>query len=80
MASEGEQPLADPTEMTFEAATDELESIIERIEEGAIGLEQSLEARKRGEALIRRCRGVLDEAEQELEQLAPPEDAESGAE
>jgi exodeoxyribonuclease VII small subunit len=74
MANDGENSLPDPAAMTFEQATEELETIIERIEEGAIGLEQSLEARKRGEALIQRCRAVLDAAEQELEQLEPPED------
>ena len=56
----------DPETMTFEAATSELESLIRTIEAGEIGLEASLAARRRGEALIRRCRGVLDRAEEEL--------------
>ena len=56
--------------MSFEAATAELERIIEQIEQGEIGLEESLAARKRGDALIRRCRAILDQAEQELEQVA----------
>ena len=57
----------DPEEMRFEEATEELESIIERIEQGEIGLEESLAARRRGEALIQRSRAILDAAEQELE-------------
>ncbi len=56
----------DPDEMTFEEAARELEAIISRIEAGEIGLEQSLQERKRGEGLLRRCRAVLDVAEQEI--------------
>ena len=55
--------------MTFEQATEELESIVESIEEGKIGLEESLIQRRRGEELIKRCRAILDAAEQELEQV-----------
>jgi exodeoxyribonuclease VII small subunit len=66
----------DPQSMSFEQATEELEAIIERIEQGQIGLEESLAERKRGEHLVRRCRAILDAAEQELEQVAAPESAE----
>jgi exodeoxyribonuclease VII small subunit len=69
----GEDTPPDPGSMSFEQAIEELESIIQRIEDGAVGLEASLAARKRGEALIHRCRAVLEAAEQQLEQLAPPE-------
>ena len=72
-----------PAEMSFEEATRELEAIIERIEAGEIGLEQSLAERRRGDALIRRCRSILDAAEQELEQVAAeehgPESEQGGA-
>ncbi|HWB20623.1 MAG TPA: exodeoxyribonuclease VII small subunit [Phycisphaerales bacterium] len=60
------KPLTPPEDMAFEDALAELEQIIERIEQGEIGLEESLQQRKRGDALIRRCRGILDTAEQEL--------------
>jgi exodeoxyribonuclease VII small subunit len=59
--------------MTFEEATEELESIIERIEQGEVGLEAALAARKRGDALIKRCREILDTAEQELEKVVEEE-------
>ena len=65
----------DPESISFEQATEELEAIIERIEQGEIGLEESLAERKRGEKLIRRCRAILEAAEQELEQIAPEEEA-----
>ena len=50
--------------LSFEQAAAELEAIIERIESGEIGLEESLAQRKRGEELLKRCRAVLDQAEQ----------------
>ncbi len=60
-----------PAKMSFEQAVEELERIIERIEEGRIGLEDSLAERRRGDALIKRCRSILDAAEQELQQIRP---------
>lgn len=61
----------DVAALTFEQAMEELEAIIERIERGEIGLEESLVQRKRGDALVKRCRAVLDAAEQELQQIKP---------
>jgi exodeoxyribonuclease VII small subunit len=58
-----------PGQMRYEQAVEELESIIERIEKGEIGLEESLTAYKRGSSLIKRCREILDSAEQQVEQL-----------
>ena len=65
--------------MSFEDALGELEAIIDRIEQGQIGLEESLAAHRRGVALIRRCRSILDGAQQELEKLAPEDDAAASA-
>jgi exodeoxyribonuclease VII small subunit len=59
-----------PEKLSFEQAVAELESIIEQIERGEIGLEESLKQRKRGDQLIKRCRAILDAAEQELEQVS----------
>ena len=49
-------------ELDFEAAAEELESIIDRLERGDVALEGSLEAYGRGQALLARCRGILDSA------------------
>ena len=57
--------------MSFEQATEELDRIVERIESGEIGLQESLKQRKRGDELIQRCRAILDEAEQELKTISP---------
>ncbi|HJN79915.1 MAG: exodeoxyribonuclease VII small subunit [Phycisphaerales bacterium] len=58
---------ADPADLRFEEAIAELESIIEQIDEGKIGLEEAMVAHRRGRALVARCRSVLDAVEQELE-------------
>ena len=43
----------------FDAALAELESIVEQMESGALSLEASLDAYRRGAALVTRCRGML---------------------
>lgn len=55
--------------MDFESAVEQIEKIIERIESGEIGLEESIAQYERGVGLIRRCRQVLDRAEQRVEEL-----------
>lgn len=64
------KPLPDPETLDYESALGELEAIIERIEGGETGLEESLEAYERGVALLKRCRAVLSTVEQRVESLA----------
>lgn len=59
-----------PEEMGYEDAVAELESIIERIDSGDVGLDASLDAYRRGAALVRRCREILDSAQQEIERIS----------
>ena len=63
----------DPKKMSFEQAVQELESIIEQIEQGEVGLEQSLDEYRRGSTLIKRCRDILDVAEQQIEKMSEQE-------
>lgn len=56
--------------LKYEEALEGLESIIERVEHGEIGLEETLDAYRRGRALLRRCQGILDTAEQEIRRLS----------
>ncbi len=56
--------------VTYEAALLELETIIARIESGEVALEESLRQYRRGAALVRRCREVLDGARAEIERIA----------
>ena len=59
----------DTQSLTFEQALAEVESIIERIEAGEIGLEDALAQYERGVALANHCRGKLDRAQQKVEDL-----------
>jgi exodeoxyribonuclease VII small subunit len=60
---------ADPAKMTFELAIDELESIVKRLEEGKVPLEESVAIYERGEALKRRCEELLRQAEARVEKI-----------
>ena len=60
----------DLSSVTYEAALTELESIIARIESGDVALEESLRQYRRGAALVRRSREVLDGARAEIERIA----------
>lgn len=58
-----------PAPATFESMIESLEQIIERIEGGETGLEQSIAEYEKGMALIKRCREILQQAEQRIEEL-----------
>ncbi len=58
--------------LTFEQAVERLESIIRRIESGEIGLEQSIREYEHGVSLLKRCRAILEQAEQRVEELTTP--------
>ena len=54
---------------TFEEALAQLETIAEQIEQGKIGLEESIAQYEKGMGLIRQCREILSKAEQRIQQL-----------
>lgn len=55
--------------LKFEEALKRLEQIVDSIEQGKIGLEDSIKSYEEGMALVRRCRAVLQEAEQKIQYL-----------
>ena len=59
---------------TFEEALAELEQILGDIEGGKVGFEESLIRYERGQFLIEHCRGVLDSAEKQIEQIGKASD------
>ena len=63
-------------ELGFEQAIDKLEDLIEQIESGEVGLEEAIAQYEQGQALIKRCRGILDKAERRIAELAQDEDGE----
>src|SRR4029453_3148853 len=54
---------ADVKKMPFERAIEELESIVKRLEEGKVPLEESVAIYERGEALKARCDELLRQGE-----------------
>ena len=60
---------APPLPQDFETALAELESLVEIMEDGALPLEQSLAAYRRGVALARICQDRLAQAEQQVKIL-----------
>jgi exodeoxyribonuclease VII small subunit len=66
----------DISKMSFEEAIKELTSIVSKIEQGQIPLQDSLEQYERGMALIKHCRGILQQAEKRIEKIATEEKSE----
>jgi exodeoxyribonuclease VII small subunit len=60
---------ADVKRMPFERAIEELESIIKRLEEGKVALEESVAIYERGELLKARCEELLQQAEARVEKI-----------
>lgn len=56
-------------ELSFEKALAELESIVQRLEQGKVDLEESIAIYERGEALKRHCDQLLKAAEAKVEKI-----------
>ncbi len=54
---------------TYEQAIEELEAIIGQMEDGSLGLEQSLIAYQRGAALVKHCKARLASVDQQVKIL-----------
>jgi len=68
----------DLSKLTFEQAIGQLKGIVDRIEQGEIPLQDSLEQYEKGMALIKHCRDILQKAEKRIERISreePPEPA-----
>lgn len=55
--------------VNFEAALEELESLVEQMEDGDLSLEESLAAFEKGIRLARECQEALKQAEQRVQVL-----------
>jgi exodeoxyribonuclease VII small subunit len=55
--------MPEPEPLTFEKALEELESIVARMEDGKLALEESLAAYRRGAELIKFCESKLTDAQ-----------------
>ena len=64
-----ENTQADIKMLSFERAIEELESIVKRLEDGKVPLEESVAIYERGEALKRRCEELLRQAEARVDKI-----------
>lgn len=55
--------------LSFEAALERLEGLVDRLEDGDLELEESLGVFERGVALSKQCASKLESAERKVEQL-----------
>jgi len=60
---------ADVKNLSFERAIEELESIVKRLEDGKVPLEESVAIYERGESLKRRCEELLRQAEARVDKI-----------
>ena len=59
----------DVKKLSFERALEELETIVKRLEDGKVPLEESVAIYERGESLKRRCEELLRQAEARVEKI-----------
>lgn len=65
-------------EMSFEAALEELEGIVNKLESGRVDLEESIGIYERGEKLKARCDALLKQAEARIEKITLKPDGSAG--
>jgi len=63
--------------LSFEEAIKQLTNIVGKIEQGQIGLQDSLEQYEKGMTLIKHCRGILDKAEKRIEKISEEKKSEN---
>ncbi|MBN2456134.1 MAG: exodeoxyribonuclease VII small subunit [Sedimentisphaerales bacterium] len=56
--------------MSFEEAIKELGGIVQKIEQGEIPLQDSLEQYEKGMVLINHCKDILQKAEKRIEEIS----------
>ena len=66
-------PSDEDTELNFSQALQRLEALLAQLESGEVELEEAMGLFEQGSALAERCREMLANAEQRLEELAPTE-------
>lgn len=57
--------------LSFEATMAELESVVKKLEDGTLDLQQTVLLYQRGRALAARCQSLLDQTELHIQQLVP---------
>lgn len=73
-AAEASPPVAPAEALDFDGALARLEAIVQRLDGGTLGLEESLAEFEEGVGLTRRLSAQLDAAERRIEVLSQSED------
>lgn len=68
-AGNGDQALTGTPPASYEAAMAELEALVASMESGALPLEESLAAYRRGAELVKYCQQMLERVEQQVKVL-----------
>ena len=55
--------------LSFEQTLDRLEDVVDKLETGEAGLDQSLKLYEDGVKMLDRCHGMLERAEKKIQQL-----------
>jgi len=63
----------DLQDLSFEDAIERVEALIEGMESGEVGLEESIGQYEQGTKLLAHCRAILERAEQRIAKLAADE-------
>ena len=63
--------------LSFEEAISQLTNIVEKIEQGEIPLQDSLQQYEKGMELIKHCRTILQKAEQRIEKISKEQETEN---
>ena len=62
----------DLSNLSFEQAIGELESTVQRLEDGELSLTEAIALYERGMHLVQHCNNALDAAELQVQELAGP--------
>ena len=75
-----ETPSQAIAEMSFEAALEELETIVRQLEDGKSALDDAISAYERGAALKKHCEAKLREAQMKVDKIVLGDDGKVGVE
>ncbi|MFG0298396.1 MAG: exodeoxyribonuclease VII small subunit [Phycisphaerales bacterium JB047] len=65
-------------DVPYEQLIEQLEGVVDQIEGGELGLEESIKGYEQGIELVRRARAILDRAEQRITELNAESLSENG--
>jgi exodeoxyribonuclease VII small subunit len=66
-----------PATLDFEPALAELETLVQKMEQGEMGLDEMVNAFERGQQLVRHCTDKLNEVERRIELLVKGPDGQA---